>query len=149
MAKGDTFESDLLKLIFNGTSITGLAQNHSSPATSLYVGLHTGDPGEAGTQLTNEATYGTYARQGLSRVGATAWAVSGTPPAATVVKPVADITFPECTSLTNDNVITYFSVGTLASGAGYLLYSGAVTPSITMANGVAPRIKNTSTIQED
>ena len=43
--------------------------------------------------------------------------------------------------------ITHFSVGTGVSSK--LLYSGTVTPNITMAVGVIPRLKTTSTITED
>ena len=61
MAFGSTFENDLVKLIFNGTAIANIADNTaSSPLTSLYVSLHTADPGEAGDQTTSEATYVTY-----------------------------------------------------------------------------------------
>ena len=53
MSKGDTFESDLLKLIFNATAIANIADNAaSSPLTNLFVPLHTADPGEAGSQTT-------------------------------------------------------------------------------------------------
>ena len=54
------------------------------------------------------------------------WAVSGTAP--TVVKPVANIDFPECTA-SPGNPITHFSVGT--GVADNVLYSGTVTPNIT------------------
>lgn len=58
MSKGNTFENDLLLLIFNATAIGNIADNAaSSPLTNLYVSLHTGDPGEAGNQTTNECAY--------------------------------------------------------------------------------------------
>lgn len=48
--KGDTFENDVLKLIFNGTAIANLADNAaSSPLTNLEVSLHTADPTDSGT----------------------------------------------------------------------------------------------------
>ncbi len=63
MSKGNTFENDLLLLIFNATAIANIADNASaSPLTNLYVSLHTGDPGEAGSQTTNECAYTSYAR---------------------------------------------------------------------------------------
>ena len=41
MSKGNTFEDDILKLIFNATAIADLAQDDTtSPATNLSVGLH-------------------------------------------------------------------------------------------------------------
>lgn len=45
MSKGNTFENDLLGLIFNGDAIANLADDAAtSPLTDLYVALHTGDP---------------------------------------------------------------------------------------------------------
>ena len=77
MSAGNTFENDLLKLIFNGTAIANIADNAAaSPLTSLYVSLHTGDPGEAGSQTTNEAAYTSYARVAVARSGV-GWTVSG------------------------------------------------------------------------
>ena len=54
MSKGNTFENDLLLLIFNNTNIANLGDatgiRGSSAAGSLYLALHTTDPGEAGDQ---------------------------------------------------------------------------------------------------
>jgi hypothetical protein len=141
MSKGNTFEDDCLKLIFNGTAIGNLADNAaSSPATTLTVALHTADPGEAGTQSTNETAYTGYARVTVARTTG-GWTVSSGS-----VSPVANIDFGECTA-SPGAAITHFSVGTGVSNK--LLYSGTVTPNITMAVGVAPRLKTTSTITED
>ena len=68
MSKGDTFENDLLKLIFQAVAIANLADNAATgPLTNLYVSLHTADPGEAGNQSTSEATYTGYARVAVAR----------------------------------------------------------------------------------
>lgn len=141
MSKGNTFEDDILKLIFNGTGIADLADNDAtSPATNLSVALHTADPGEAGTQSTSETAYTGYARVNVARTTG-GWAVSGGS-----VSPVANIDFGECTASAG-GPITHFSVGT--GVANKLLYSGTVTPNIVMAVGVIPRLKTTSTITED
>lgn len=141
MSKGNTFENDILKLIFNATAIADLAQDDgSSPATTLTVALHTSDPGEAGDQTTNETAYGGYSRQTVARTSG-GWTVTNNS-----VSPVANIDFPECTS-SPGAAITHFSVGTGVSNK--LLYSGTVTPNITMAVGVIPRLKTTSAITED
>lgn len=140
--KSDTFENDLLKLIFNGTTIANLAINAtSSPLTSLYVALHTADPGEAEAQTTSEISYTGYARAAVARTSG-AWTVTGNS-----VSPVAAIDFPEMTGGAGGTA-TFVSVGTAASGAGKILYSGALTPSIAVATGVIPRVKTTSTITE-
>ena len=66
MSKGNTFESDWLKLVFNKVSITGIATAATGVA-NLYVGLHTADPGEAGTQATSQVAYAPYARIAKAR----------------------------------------------------------------------------------
>lgn len=143
MSKGNTFENDLLALIFNGTAIADLAENDTTaPLTALYVALHTADPGEAGVQNASEAAYTGYARVSVNR-NSGGWTVSGNS-----VSPTANIDFGECTASPGDP-ITHFSVGVAASGATKILYSGTVTPNITMAAGVIPRLKTTSTITED
>lgn len=141
MSKGDTFENDLLKLIFNAATINDLAENDTTiPATTLTVALHIADPGEAGTQLTSETAYTGYARVAVARTTG-GWIVTGNS-----VSPAANIDFGECTAVPG-TAITHFSVGT--GVANKLLYSGTVTPNITMAVGVIPRLKTTSTITED
>lgn len=143
MSKSNAFETDLLELFFNATALTNLARDSATPDT-LYVSLHTGDPGDAGTQATSETAYTGYARVNVVRT-AGAWSV-----ASGSVSPVANIDFGECTA-SPGAAITYFGVGTNATAgqAGYLMYSGTVSPSITMAVGVIPRLKTTSSISED
>lgn len=142
MSKGNTFENDLLKLIFNATAIANMADNAaSSPLTNLYVSLHTADPGEAGDQTTNETTYTSYARVAVARTSG-GWTVS-----ANSVSPVANIDFPTCTG--GSATITHWAVGTASSGAGKLLYSGAVSPNISVSSGVTPRLTTSSAITED
>ena len=143
MSKGNTFENDWLKLIFNATAIANIADNAASaPLTNLYVSLHTADPGEAGNQTTSETAYTGYARVAVARTSG-GFTVSGNS-----VSPAANIDFGECTA-SPGAAITHFAIGTDVSGAGKILYSGTVTPNITMAVGVIPRLKTTSTITED
>lgn len=143
MSKGDTFENDLLKLIFNATAITNIADNAgSSPLTNLYVSLHTADPGEAGSQTTSEISYTGYARVAVARTSG-GWTVTGSS-----VSPAANITFGAMTAGAGGTV-TYCVVGTLATTAGKILYSGAVSPNIVVANGVTPSLTTSSTITED
>lgn len=142
--KTDVFENDLLKLIFHGTAIANIADNAaSSPITQLFISLYTSDPTDAAAsgQTTNETTYPGYARIALNR-NSGAWTITGNS-----VSPVANIEFGECTAGTAS--ITHVGIGTAASGAGKLLYVGAVTPAISVAVGVIPRITTASTIVED
>jgi hypothetical protein len=141
MGKGATFENSLLQLIFNATAIATIAQNNAtSPLTSLYVSLHTADPTSTGSQNTSEATYTGYARVAVARTSS-GWVVSSNS-----VSPAATISFPACTGGTN--TITNWAVGTASTGAGEILYTGPVTPNISVSSGVTPQLTTASTITE-
>lgn len=142
MSKGNTFENDLLKLIFNATAIANIADNAAaSPLTNLYLSLHTADPGEGGDQTTSEAAYTSYARVAVARTTG-GWTVTGNS-----VSPVAAVEFPAATG--GSETITHAAIGTSSSGAGKILYKGALSPNISVSNGVTPRITDASTITED
>jgi hypothetical protein len=142
VSKSNAFETDLLELIFTAVALADLAENDtSSPATNLYVSLHTADPGEGGAQNTSECTYGSYARVAVARSGSGWTVASGS------CSPVANIDFPAASSGTQ--TATHFAIGTGSSGAGYLMYSGTITPSISIAVGVTPRLSTASAIAED
>lgn len=143
MSKSNTFENQLLLLLFNGTAIPNIADNAAvAPLTSLYLSLHTADPGEAGNQNTSEISYTGYARVAVARTSG-GWTVTGNS-----VSPVNNVDFGEMTAGAG-GAVTYVAVGTASSGAGEILYSGTLTPNLSVVNGVIPRIKNTSTITED
>jgi hypothetical protein len=143
MGKSATFENDLMKLIFWGDEIVGLAQNDGSPVTQLYVSLHTADPSQ-GDQTANEVQsgqYGGYARVAVAR-SSSGWNI-----VENAVSPVDAIVFPACTGGSLGNV-AFVGVGLEASGAGLLLYSGQLNPYITLAIGVQPQLTTGSTITE-
>ncbi len=142
MSKSNTFENDWLKLVFNATAIANIADNAAaSPLANLYVSLHTADPGEAGDQTTSEVAYTSYARVAVARTSG-GWTVT-----ANSVSPVATVGFPAGTG--GAGTATHFGVGTASSGAGKLLYSGTITPSIVCGNGITPQLTTASTITED
>jgi hypothetical protein len=135
MSKGNTFENDFLLLVFNNTNAaligdaTGL--RGSTTAGSLYVSLHTANPDEAGDQTTSETSYGSYARVAVARSGS-GWTVS-----ANAVTNAALIQFPQCSS--GSATLTHFAVGTDSSGAGKILYKGALTSSLAVSSGIQPQ----------
>jgi len=142
MSKGNTYENDLLKLLFNATAIANIADNAASaPLTNLQVSLHTADPGEAGDPTTNEIAYTSYARVAVARTSG-GWTVT-----ANSVSPAANIDFPTGTG--GSGTATHAAVGTASSGAGKLLYSGAITPNIVCGSGVTPRLTTATAITED
>lgn len=132
MSKGNTYENDLLLLIFNATAIANIADNAaSSPLTNLYVSLHTGDPGEAGNQTTSECAYTSYARVAVARSGS-GWTVSGN-----TATNAALVQFPQCTG--GSESITHFAIGTAASSTGKVLYKGALGSSLAVSSGIQPQ----------
>lgn len=142
--KTDVFSNDLLKLIFNGVAITGIADNASAaPLATLYVGLHTADPTDtpANGQAQYEANYTGYARVGVAR-NSGAWVVTGK-----TVSPASNIDFPVATA--GVNTATHWSIGTAPSGAGKVLYVGSLSPAVLIQTGVIPRVMSTSTVTEE
>lgn len=137
MSASNAFEENILKLILQNVDLaligdaTGL--RGSTVAGSLFVALHSADPGETGDQTTSEVVYTGYARVAVVR-SAAGWAVS------TGATPTGDnvgaVTFPLCTGGTA--TATHFSVGTATSGAGSRLLSGALSASLAISNGVTP-----------
>ena len=133
MSATNAFETDLLELIFNGTTIANIADNAaSSPATNLCISLHTADPGEGGSQNTNETTYTSYARVAVARTSG-GWTVSGNNASNT-----STITFPTCTG--GSATLTHFGIGLASSSTGTLLFKGALSSSLAVSNNITPAI---------
>lgn len=122
MSKGNTYENDLVKLVFQDTAFSWDAN------TDLYVSLHTSDPGEGGSQTTNECAFGSYARQAVARTSG-GWTVSSNSASNTAI-----ISFPECTS--GSETVTHVAIGTASSGAGQILYKGALNSSRSVSSGI-------------
>ena len=144
MSAGNTLETQLLALVLNNVNAANIGDatglRGSTTAGSLYLSLHTGDPGEGGDQTTSEVTYTSYARVALARDG-TKWTVSSVSGVGTAAG--VQSSFPAGTG--GAGTATFFGVGTASSGAGVLLFSGAITPSIVCGNGVTPQVTPTIT----
>ena len=130
MSKSNSFETSLLQHIFNNTAIANVGDATGLPASatagSLFVSLHTADPGEAGTQSTSETVYTNYARIGVAR-SAAGWTISGN-----TVSNTAAINFATCGA--TGATLLYWGIGTASSGTGVLLYKGALSSA---AQGMA------------
>jgi hypothetical protein len=141
MSIADVTENNILKLIFNATAWAGYATNHGTPETNIHVGLHTADPGDSGTMSTSETTYSSYARVNVVRT-TSGWTVTNNS-----VSPVSNIDFPAGTG--GSGTVTHFSTGKTGGGSADILWSGTVTPNITVGNGITPRLTTASTITLD
>jgi hypothetical protein len=146
MSKSNAFENELLLLLFNNTDIANIGDaaglQNSAATGSLYLGLHTADPGEAGNASTNEISYTGYAREPVARSSG-GFTVSGS-----TVTLTADIDFGKMTAGAGGTV-THFSVVKELSGTAVILYSGTVDPDILIATGVIPRLETGTSITED
>lgn len=144
MSAGNTLETQILDHILNNAAVANVGDatglRGSSTAGSLYLSLHTADPGETGDQTTNEVAYTSYARVALARDG-TKWTVSSAGGLGTAAG--VQSSFPAGTG--GSGTATYFGVGTASSGAGVLLFKGAISPSIVCGDGVTPRVTPTIT----
>ena len=135
MSMSNAFETEILDLIFNNAAIANVGDagglQPSAVAGSLYVSLHTANPDEAGDQTSSETAYTNYARVAVARSGA-GWTIAGN-----TATNAALIQFPQCGA--SGATITHVGVGTLSAGAGLLLFSGALSASLTVANLIQPQ----------
>jgi hypothetical protein len=133
MPKSTATCNSILALIFNATAWADLAQNDgSSPLTDLYVSLHTADPGVGNNQTTNETAYTNYARIAIARTTG-GWDA----PSSGATQNAALAQFPQCGA--SGATLTHVAIGTAASGAGTVLYAGALSSSLAVANGIQPQ----------
>lgn len=134
MSMSNAAETELLGLLFNNEAWANMGDasgvQPSAAAGSLYVALHTGDPGDIGNQSTSEISYTGYARVAVARSSG-GWTVSGN-----TVSNTATVQFGECTA--GSGTATHFSVGLLSSGAGQILFSGSLSASRAISAGITP-----------
>jgi len=133
MPKSTSASNSILALIFNATAWADIAENDSSsPATNLYLSLHTADPGVGGSQTTNETSYTNYARIAIART-TSGWDV----PSGGATANAALAQFAQCGA--SGATLTHVAIGTASSGTGLVLYAGALTSSLAVANGIQPQ----------
>lgn len=127
MSASNTTENDLALYIFDSTAPSWDAN------ANFFVRLHSSDPGEAGTAVTNEISYTGYDGVTVSRT--TGFSVSGN-----TASNAALVQFPLCTGGTA--TATHFSICTTQNGAGQIIVSGALTSSLSISNGIQPQFNS-------
>lgn len=134
MAASTAFATALLDLLLQNTALANIGNagglQPSSAAGSLYIALHTANPGAGGNQSTSEAAYTGYARVAVARTSG-GWTVSGD-----AYQNTATVSFGACTA--GSETETYFSIGTSSTGTGMILLSGALTSSLAVSSGITP-----------
>jgi len=135
MSMTNAAEAALLDLLFLNVDWANIGDaaglQNSATAGSFYISLHTSDPGEAGNQSTNEASYTGYARIAIART-AGGWTRS-----VSTISNTALAQFAQCTG--GSATVTHFGIGTDLSGAGNLLLKGALTSSLAISSGIQPQ----------
>jgi len=133
MPKSTSTCNNILALIFNATTWADIAENDtSSPNTNLYLSLHTASPGIGNNQTTNETAYTNYVRVAVVRTSV-GWDV----PSGGATANAALIQFAQCG--VTGATITHLAIGTASSGAGTVLYEGALNSSLAVANLIQPQ----------
>lgn len=142
MSISDTTENAILNLIFRATAWANYADNAAtSPETNIVCAMHTADPGDSGTMSTSETNYTGYSRQNVGR--STGWTASSTGS----TSPAANILFGAWSAGTA--TLSHFSTGKSGGGAAAILFSGTVTPNISVGTGVNPALTTATTITLD
>ncbi len=121
MSASNAFANDLLNAVFK-----------TGEFGPTYIALHTADTGAPGTQATSEAAYTGYARQ---QVATADWTVD-----VADFQNAAAIEFPEVTGAAGA-VLTHFTIGNTATGAGKVLLRGKLANAVTVAVGQELRFK--------
>ena len=98
---------------------------------SRYVALHTAALDASSAQNTSEATYTSYAR--ITVTAATGFSAGSSATSSNT----GLLQFPEATG--GADTVTYISIGTALSGAGQVLYFGALDSSRSISNGIQPQ----------
>jgi hypothetical protein len=146
MSKSNTFENDLLKLIFQNTDVADIGDaaglQNSATTGFLYVSLHTAALDDTSVQNTSEIAYTNYTRVGVTRTSG-GWTITNN-----TVNPTAAISFPTA-GASGGATATWFAVGVAASGATKILYKGTIAPSIVVSEGVTPQLTTQTAITED
>jgi len=133
MPKSTATCNSILALVFNATNWANIADNTAtSPNTNLYLSLHTANPGVGNNQTTNETAYTNYTRIPVVRT-TSGWAA----PSSGSTSNVALAQFPQCGA--SGATLTYVAIGTSISGAGTVLYEGALSSSLAVANQIQPQ----------
>jgi hypothetical protein len=142
--KSSTWANALLALVFQNTAAANIGNTGglqpSTVAGSLYFSLHTADPGPGGNQSTSEIAYTSYARVAVARSS------GGFTVTTNSVSPAAAVNFPTGTG--GSGTAAFFGIGTASSGAGELLYSGPISPTIVTGNGVTPQLTTATAVTE-
>jgi hypothetical protein len=136
-ALANTWQTSVMTLFAQNAAAANMGNagglQPSSAAGSVFISLHTANPGTTGNQTTSESAYTGYARVAVARTSG-GWTVTGNQPC--IMENAAATTFPASTS--GPEVEAYVGFGFATSGAGELFISVALASSLIVNNGITP-----------
>ena len=132
--KGNTNAAGLLQAMYEAvfSDLTTFLANSGSPATNLYISLHTANPTAAGNQGSSEAAYTSYNRVAVARTTG-GWTLTSES-----ITNAAAINFPAATGGTESE--TYVGIGESGTphDSGTLLWFGQLTAPLAVSSGITP-----------
>lgn len=134
MPKATAICNSILGLMYRAAAWASVADNAaSSPLTSVYLSMHTGNLTAAtGLQNENETAYTNYARKITSR-SATDWSA----PSGGSLNNATLQQFPACG--VTGATLTHVATGVGSTGATAAWHFGALNSSLAVANGITPQ----------
>lgn len=147
-AKTAVMQYGLLKAILEG-SFANTSWATSGGSTSIWIGLHTADPGEAASTAA-EGGYAAYTRAQTDRstAGTTPYGWSVSSGTVATAAPVGNVDFPQAATTTT-GTFSYFSLWpSSAATSTQAYYYGALSPTINFAQNTTPRITTSSSLTE-
>lgn len=117
-------KTDILRVILAGEDIWPVEPNEP-----YYLALHVGNPGDNGTQATNEAAYTGYKRIGVLR-SSDSWVLKNGRGSN-----CNRLSFPKAES---EERITHISLGAEQSGPGYLVGTSQLPKPLLLSPGIIP-----------
>lgn len=118
-------ENRILSLIYMATSWSRYADAAVvAPETSIAISLNNAELDDVASMSTHEVSYSGYSRASVPR-NASGWMLV----ANGVISPTSKILFPPVSGISGETA-THFSTGATGGGATYILFAGALSPTI-------------------
>ena len=138
MSKTNSFETDLLTLVFNNTTIANIGDAggilKSVGDGSFWVRLYTSAVAVDDSTIGTEAAYTGYVAKGVAVARTTGgWTIAGNN-----CSNAAAITYGACTA--GSETIRYFAIwkDNTATTDAYRLYHGQLTSDLAVSSGITP-----------
>lgn len=142
----ETLAEALIKLYFLNQDIANLGDaagiQGSAAAGSVYISLHSADPGEAGDQSTNELIYSGYSRLAVARNG-TNWEAFDAGSGLWIGRNKVLLTFADKKNDVGSVTATWYGIGRQSAGATELDWRVQIEDPVgglVIPQGITPQV---------